>query len=173
MPFLYHFWPIYHSFYGFHLISAQILARQHAYYFFIISGLFSSVYLVSLLSSARMLPRGGAACVYYAAWWNWKYLRVIERARMLLKKNLLIDWKMSNSGRARLEISKIYAFCREACVEKPHHWRSCLYINIFHKTSSAPKKNRIFQMLWCIFEGCTNRARPSQPFLKYCQNGTF
>ena len=38
--------------------------------------------------------------------------------------------------------------------------------------SSAPKTKRIFPMLWCIFEGRTNRARPSQPFLKNCQNGT-
>ena len=41
------------------------------------------------------------------------------------------------------------------------------------KYSLAPNTNRIFQMLWCVFEGRTNRARPSQPFLKNCQNGTF
>ena len=39
--------------------------------------------------------------------------------------------------------------------------------------SSAPKTKRIFQMLWCISEGRTKRARPSQPFLKNCQNGAF
>ena len=39
--------------------------------------------------------------------------------------------------------------------------------------SSALKTKIIFQLLWCIFEGRTNRARPSQPFLKNCQNGTF
>ena len=27
--------------------------------------------------------------------------------------------------------------------------------------------------LWAQMEGCTNRARPSQPSLKNCQNGTF
>ena len=30
--------------------------------------------------------------------------------------------------------------------------------------SSAPKMKRIFQMLWCIFEGRTKRVLPSQPF---------
>ena len=39
--------------------------------------------------------------------------------------------------------------------------------------SSAPKTKRIFWMLWCIFEGHTNRSRTSQPFLKNCQIGTF
>ena len=59
-------------------------------------------------------------------------------------------------------------------------WRTLLFQNIFQilpfslsRYSSAPKTERIFQMLRCIFEGCTNRARPSQPFLKNCQNGTF
>ena len=41
----------------------------------------------------------------------------------------------------------------------------------FSRYSSAPKTKRIFQMLRCIFEGCTNRAQPSQPFLKNCQYG--
>ena len=39
-----------------------------------------------------------------------------------------------------------------------------------------PKTKRIFQLLWLLFEGCTNRARPIQPigrFLKNSQNGTF
>ena len=39
--------------------------------------------------------------------------------------------------------------------------------------SSAPKTERIFQMPRCIFEGCTNRIGPSQPFLKNCRNGPF
>ncbi len=38
------------------LASARMLPGQHGYYFFIISGLFSSVSLISLLASARMLP---------------------------------------------------------------------------------------------------------------------
>ena len=28
-------------------------------------------------------------------------------------------------------------------------------------------------MVWCVFESHINCARPSQPFLKNCQNGTF
>ena len=39
--------------------------------------------------------------------------------------------------------------------------------------SSAPKTKIIFQFLWGILEGRPNRARPSQPILKNCQNGTF
>ena len=39
--------------------------------------------------------------------------------------------------------------------------------------SSVLKTKRIFQILWCIFEGRTNRPRPFQPFLKNWQNGTF
>ena len=39
--------------------------------------------------------------------------------------------------------------------------------------SPAPKTKRIFQMLWCVFEGRGNRARPSQPFQKNCQNWHF
>ena len=38
---------------------------------------------------------------------------------------------------------------------------------------SAPKTKIIFQFLWGILEGQPNRARPSQPILKNCQNGTF
>jgi hypothetical protein len=38
---------------------------------------------------------------------------------------------------------------------------------------SAPKTKIIFQFLWGILEGRPNRARPSQPILKNCQNGTF
>ena len=41
------------------------------------------------------------------------------------------------------------------------------------KNSSAPNAKRIFQIHRGILEGCTNRARPSQPSLKNCQNGTF
>ena len=37
---------------------------------------------------------------------------------------------------------------------------------------SAPKMKRIFQFLWGIVEGQTNRDLPSQPILKNCQNGT-
>ena len=43
----------------------------------------------------------------------------------------------------------------------------------FSRCLSAHKTKRIFQMLWCIFEGRTNMARPSQPSMKKCQNGTF
>ena len=39
--------------------------------------------------------------------------------------------------------------------------------------SSAFKTKIIFQILWCIFEGWTNRAQPSLPSLKSYQNGTF
>ena len=39
--------------------------------------------------------------------------------------------------------------------------------------SSAPKTKIIFQFLWGILEGRPNRARPSQPILKNCPNGTF
>ena len=41
------------------------------------------------------------------------------------------------------------------------------------RNSSAPNAKRIFQIHQGILEGCTNRARPSQPSLKNCQNGTF
>ena len=41
------------------------------------------------------------------------------------------------------------------------------------RNSSAPNAKRIFQIHRGILEGCTNRARPSQPSLKNCQNGTF
>ena len=41
------------------------------------------------------------------------------------------------------------------------------------RNSSAPNSKRIFEFLWGILEGRTIRARPSQPFLKNCQNGTF
>ena len=39
--------------------------------------------------------------------------------------------------------------------------------------SSAFKTKIIFQILWCIFEGWTNRAQPSLPSLKSYQNCTF
>ena len=38
---------------------------------------------------------------------------------------------------------------------------------------SAPKTKIFFQFLWGSLEGWPNRARPSQPILKNCQNGTF
>ena len=41
------------------------------------------------------------------------------------------------------------------------------------RNSSATKTKRNFQMLWCIFEGCINRARPSQLSLKNCQKLHF
>ena len=41
-----------------------------------------------------------------------------------------------------------------------------------YRSSSAPKATIIFQLLWGIFECCTNKARPSQPFPKNYQNGT-
>ena len=41
------------------------------------------------------------------------------------------------------------------------------------RNSSAPKAKIIFQIHRGILEGCTNRARPSRPSLKNCQNGTF
>ena len=41
------------------------------------------------------------------------------------------------------------------------------------RNSSAPNAKGIFQIHRGILEGCTNRARPSQPSLKNCQNGTF
>ena len=41
------------------------------------------------------------------------------------------------------------------------------------RNSSAPNAKRIFQIHRGILEGCTNRARPSRPSLKNCQNGTF
>ena len=37
----------------------------------------------------------------------------------------------------------------------------------------ATKAKIIFQFLWGILEGRPSRARPSQPILKNCQNGTF
>ena len=39
--------------------------------------------------------------------------------------------------------------------------------------SSAPKTKIIFQFLWGILDGRPNKARPSQPILKNCQNGIF
>ena len=39
--------------------------------------------------------------------------------------------------------------------------------------SSAPKTKIFFQFLWGILKGRSNGARPSQPILKNCQNGTF
>ena len=36
-----------------------------------------------------------------------------------------------------------------------------------------PKTKIIFQLLWRILDGCTNRAQPSWPILKNCQNDTF
>ena len=41
------------------------------------------------------------------------------------------------------------------------------------RNSSAPNAKRIFEIMWGILEGRTNSARPSQPCLKNCQNGTF
>jgi hypothetical protein len=41
------------------------------------------------------------------------------------------------------------------------------------RNSSVPNAKRIFQIHQGILEGCTNRARPSRPSLKNCQNGTF
>ena len=41
------------------------------------------------------------------------------------------------------------------------------------RNSSARKAKRIFEIHRGILEGRTNRARPSQPSLKNCQNGTF
>ena len=41
------------------------------------------------------------------------------------------------------------------------------------RNSSAPNAKRIFQIHRGILEGCTNRAQPSLPSLKNCQNGTF
>ena len=39
--------------------------------------------------------------------------------------------------------------------------------------SLAPKTKIICKFLWGILEGRPNRARPSQPILKNCQNGTI
>ena len=41
------------------------------------------------------------------------------------------------------------------------------------RNSSAPNAKIIFGILWGNLEGRTIRARPSRPFLKSCQNGTF
>ena len=41
------------------------------------------------------------------------------------------------------------------------------------RNSSTPNAKIIFQIHRGILEGCTNRARPSRPSLKNCQNGTF
>ena len=41
------------------------------------------------------------------------------------------------------------------------------------RDESTPKTTRIFQFLWGIVEGRTNRAQPSKPILKNGQNGTF
>ena len=38
---------------------------------------------------------------------------------------------------------------------------------------SSLSRYKIFQFLWRIVEGRANRAQPSQPILKNCQNGTF
>ena len=41
------------------------------------------------------------------------------------------------------------------------------------RTSQEPKTKRIFEVQRGILKGRTNRARPSRPWLKSCQNGTF
>ena len=52
-------------------------------------------------------------------------------------------------------------------------WSSLILPSSIAGNSSAPNAKRIFEILWGILEGRTIRARPSRPFLKNCQNGTF
>ena len=41
------------------------------------------------------------------------------------------------------------------------------------RNSSAPNAKTILEIVWRILEGRSNRAQPSQPCLKNCQNGAI
>ena len=61
-------------------------------------------------------------------------------------------------------------------LDHPHYYFRIFYLILpssLSVYSSAPKTKIIFQFLRRILEGRLNRARPSQPILKNCQNGTL
>ena len=108
-----------------------------------------------------------SCCMYYWLICSWLF-DIFEKPAGACKLQSLI-FKTEESKTNRCSLFTLLFYQIEPYKNKPF----LVLPSSIARNSSAPNAKRIFQIHRGILEGCTNRARPSWPSLKNCQNGTF